>query len=286
MIIGEVRGDQNRKLHLRLAAGGEVETVVYRGDTVCLSTQVGCAVGCPFCASGSGGFFRNLSESELWHQLAIAQGDTPFRRVTLSGIGEPLHNWQVVASFLEQGPRRGLRVSVTTSGGPVARLAELLAAPHNGVTVSVHAGTEAVRSRLVPRGPSLADLFGTMLEAVPGLSRRRRKKTALAYLVLPGANDSDAEVDAFIGRAAPLGLAVHLYGLNPVPSAPFARGDRERFEEIYARLRAAGLGVRMSSTARLEAVGGCGTLVAQGAPRRAPSDTASALGRLPDEAHT
>lgn len=268
-VVSTREGLQNRKLVLRLSPtqgrpGDEVETVRYRGDTVCLSTQVGCAVGCPFCASGSRGFFRNLSEDELWAQVdAAARLDaSPIEKITLSGIGEPLHNFAVVRAFLETAQRRRLAVSVTTSGGPVARLAELLASPHNGVTVSVHAGTEAVRARAVPRGPDLAALFETLRASLPTLSRRRRKKTALAYLLLEGINDADEEIDAFIARAKPLGLAVHLYGLNPVAHAPFARGSRARFEAIYERLRAAGLVVRMSSTARLESVGGCGTLVA------------------------
>lgn len=263
-IVSAREGLQNLKIVLRLAPGDEVETVRYRGDTVCLSTQVGCAVGCPFCASGSQGFFRNLSEEELWAQVAAASpvDEPPIERITLSGIGEPLHNFAVVQRFLDTARRRRLAVSVTTSGGPVGRLAELLRSAHNGVTVSVHAGTEAVRRRMVPRGPELEALFATLAEVVPTLSRKRRKKTALAYLVLAGTNDADDEIDAFVARARPLGVAVHLYGLNPVEHAPFARGDRERFDAIYARMRAVGLVVRMSSTARLESVGGCGTLVA------------------------
>lgn len=272
-IISAREGAQNRKLVLRLSPGDEVETVRYRGDTVCLSTQVGCAVACPFCASGAQGFFRNLSEDELWAQVdAAARLEEPsIQKIALSGIGEPLHNFAVVRSFLENATRRRFAVSVTTSGGPVARLVELLQSPHNGVTVSVHAGTEAIRKRMVPRGPDLASLFSALRDTLPTLSRRRRKKTALAYLVLEGTNDGDDELDAFVARALPLNLAVHLYGLNPVEHATFARGDRARFQAIYDRLRAAGLVVRMSSTARLEAVGGCGTLVAaRPAPAAAP----------------
>jgi 23S rRNA (adenine2503-C2)-methyltransferase len=262
VIVCETTGEQNRKLVVRLARGEEVETVVYRGDTVCVSTQVGCAVGCPFCASGSAGFFRNLTVSEIWEQLRLASPDLAFDKITLSGIGEPLHNFAQIETFLLEAHHEGFGVSVTTSGGPLPRLSALLRLPHNGVTISVHAGTEATRKKLVPRGPGLDDLFGLLTAELPTLPRRRRKKTALAYLVIEGENDHDAEVEAFIERASPLGLAVHLYGNNPVPMAPYPRGDRARFESIYAQMRDAGLVVRMSSTARLESVGGCGTLVA------------------------
>jgi 23S rRNA (adenine2503-C2)-methyltransferase len=153
-------------------------------------------------------------------------------------------------------------VSLTSSGGPLARLAEWLPAPHNGLTLSVHAGSEATRARLVPRGPALAPLFALLAERLPALTRKRRKKLALAYLLLAGENDDDAELDAFIARARPLGLAVHLYAYNPVPTSSQRTADRARYEQIYQRMREAGLTVRMSSQARIEANGGCGTLVA------------------------
>jgi 23S rRNA (adenine2503-C2)-methyltransferase len=78
-----------------------------------------------------------------------------------------------------------------------------------------------------------------------------------------GENDDAAEVDAFLARARPLGLSVHLYALNPVPGSPYRAVSRERYEALYAQMKAAGLRVRMSSKARIEANGGCGTLVAR-----------------------
>ncbi len=185
------------------------------------------------------------------------------RGVTVSGVGEPLHNHHAVSTFVERCRARGLRVTLTTSGGPLPRLREWLRErPHDGLTLSVHAGTEPTRARLVPKGPDLASLFALLSEVVPSLSRARRKKTALAYLLLEGANDGDPEVDAFAARAAPLGLPIHLYAHNPVPTSDARGVDRARYEAVYARLRAAGLTVRMSSQARVEPNGGCGTLVA------------------------
>ncbi|MBL8720103.1 MAG: hypothetical protein JNL79_29220, partial [Myxococcales bacterium] len=166
-------------------------------------------------------------------------------------------------AFVAAVGRRGLRATLTTSGGPLARLRTwLVDEPHQGLTVSVHAGTEAVRARLVPKGPDLASLFATLGEVVPQLSRKRRKRTALAYLLLAGENDADAEVDAFVARARDLGLFVHLYAYNPVSSSDCRAVDRARYEAVHARLVAAGLTVRMSAQARIEANGGCGTLVA------------------------
>jgi len=214
---------------VRLRDGARVECVLYRGDTLCISTQVGCAVSCPFCASGAQGFGRSLGVAELVGQLdaVIARGHR-VERVTLSGVGEPLHNWDAALELMRVCRTRRVAPSLTTSGGPLARLSQALQAPHNGLTISVHAGTEAVRTKLLPHAPTLEKLYGLLADQLPGLTRSRRRKTALAYLVLGGENDSDSEIDAFIERTLPLCLPVHLFAYNPVAVSAYARIDRSR----------------------------------------------------------
>jgi 23S rRNA (adenine2503-C2)-methyltransferase len=257
----------NRRFRVELDDGATVEAVLYRGDSLCISSQVGCAVACPFCASGARGLARGLSDAELWGQIehVRARGLT-VKRVTVSGVGEPLHNHQHVRSFVERCRSERILPSLTTSGGPLGRLREWLAFPHNGLTISVHAGHEQTRRELVPNGPALAPLFALLRDSLPMLTRKRRKKLALAYLTIAGANDTDDEIDAFIARVLPLGLSVHLYAYNPVPTSSHRPLSRTRYEQIYERMRSAGLTVRMSSQARIEANGGCGTLVALRAP--------------------
>lgn len=256
-------GVANRRFGVRLADGARVECVLYRGDTLCVSTQVGCAVACPFCASGAAGFGRNLTLEELLGQLQAVQArGHAVQRVTLSGVGEPLHNWDSALAFIETCRAQRIAPSMTTSGGPLRRLEHALRAPHNGLTLSVHSGTESARARLVPHAPKLEPLFELLARVTPDLTQRRRRKTALAYLVMAGENDGDDEVDAFIARARPLRLPIHLYAYNPVPTSAHQRLDEARYRAIYARLRQAGLVARMSSQARIEANGGCGTLVA------------------------
>lgn len=259
----ETTSESNRRWLVRLDDGSAVEAVLYRADTLCISSQVGCAVRCPFCASGRNGLGRQLSEDELRAQvLAVESLGHRLARVTVSGVGEPLHNPDALFPFLGWAHARRTPASVTTTGGRLARLPELLRAPHNGVTVSVHAGTTATRAEMVPHGPSFEELHETLAQEVPALGSNRRKKIALAYLLVEGRNDGDAELDAFADRFGPLGLAVHLYALNPVESSGERAVSREHYEAAYARLRARGLVVRMSSKARVEANGGCGTLVA------------------------
>ncbi len=258
---------QNRRFVVRLADGATVEAVLYRDDSLCISCQVGCAVGCPFCASGAEGLSRPLRLDELLGQVdaVLARGHA-LTRVTVSGVGEPLHNGALPA-LLHELRRRRIAPSLTTSGGPLPRLRETLHLPHNGLTVSVHAGREPTRIRAVPRGPALDPLFALLREEVPRLSRSRQRKVALAYLVVAGLNDEDAEVDAFVERALPLGVFVHLYAYNPVPTSDHRPVERARYEAIYRRMTDAGLRTRMSSQARIEPNGGCGTLVALRARR-------------------
>jgi 23S rRNA (adenine2503-C2)-methyltransferase len=256
-------GTFNRRFRVELDDGAAVEAVHYRGDTLCVSSQVGCGVRCPFCASGANGLQRSLSSEELWQQVAqVRARGLQVARVTVSGVGEPLHNHRAVRDFVLRCRQERIAPSLTTSGGPLERLREWLALPHNGLTLSIHSGTEPTRAKLVPHAPTLDALFALLAEEVPKLSRSRRKKLALAYLLVASENDSDAELDAFSARARQLLLTVHLYAFNPVPTSSHRPVERARYEQIYERLRAAGLLVRMSSQARIEANGGCGTLVA------------------------
>jgi 23S rRNA (adenine2503-C2)-methyltransferase len=255
----------NRRYKVALEDGSAVEAVLYRGDTLCISSQVGCAVRCPFCASGARGLLRPLTLAELWGQVEHVRAlGHAVARVTVSGVGEPLHNHENVRGFVLRCREQHIGPSLTTSGGPLPRLAEWLGLPHNGLTISVHAGRESTRERLVPKAPDLASLFALLRTQLPTLSRARRKKVALAYLAIADQNDALDEVDAFIERAFPLGVAVHLYAYNAVPTSSFRALGRDSYERIYERMRAAGLVVRMSSQARIEANGGCGTLVALG----------------------
>jgi 23S rRNA (adenine2503-C2)-methyltransferase len=269
VIVRDERGRFNRRFAVKMADGALVEAVLYRDDTLCVSSQVGCAVRCPFCASGANGLGRSLRVEEIVAQveeveaLLRSEGQPMFRGVTLSGIGEPLHAHEATRAFLQHARKRNLRVTLTTSGGPLPRLREwLVNEPHQGITISIHAGNEETRKRMVPHGPDLESVFALLREEVPRLSRTRKKRTALAYLLVAGENDADPEIDAFVERARPLDLFVHLYAYNPVSNSPFQTVERARYEEIHARMSAAGLTVRMSAQARIEANGGCGTLVA------------------------
>ncbi len=256
--------DNHRILH-PLADGASVEAVYYGSETLCISTQVGCAIRCPFCASGAAGLVRNLSLQEMIDQVARAEAAGHcVQRITLSGIGEPLHNAEAVRSFLRWGQGRGMPVSLTTTGAPLALLEDFLHLPHNGLMLSVHAGTPGVHRRLVPRGPDFEGIWARLAATWPRLPRRRRRKLGINYLPAAGVNDSDAEIAALTRRLRPFPeVTLHLLVLNPVAGSPFTAPDPIRVAQIHAALAQSGINVRRSNRWRQRSEGGCGTLVAK-----------------------
>jgi len=255
----------NHKFAVPLADGRAVEAVWYPTGTLCLSTQVGCALRCPFCASGANGLQRNLDKDELHRQLEQARRHGhPIRRLTLSGIGEPLHNLANVAGFVDDCQRQRLPVSVTTTGAPPARLPELLALPHNGVMLSLHAGTAATHRRLLPLAPDLEALWFAFTTALSAQSRRQRRKLGVNVLLLDGVNDGPEEIAALIDRLAPWPeLTLHLLSLNPVPGSRWQSPHPASIDALHRQLGAAGLNVRRANRWRQQLEGGCGTLVAK-----------------------
>lgn len=257
-----MRMPANHKFLVPLADGLAVEAVYYGSGTLCLSSQAGCAVGCPFCASGSRGLLRNLGVAELWAQVegARALGIEP-KRLTLSGVGEPLHNFSAVCEFLAGCRNRDLPLSLTTTGSPTALFREMIPLPHNGLMLSLHAGRAATHRRLIPRGAELGDVLTVLEEALAGLSRRRRRKLGINYLLLAGINDSPAECAELLPLFQRFPeLTLHLLTCNPVPESVFISPDPVRVDELHAWLSARGVNVRRANAWRVQADGGCGTL--------------------------
>ena len=147
----------NRRYHVAL---GTVRrwSVLYRGDTLCVSSQVGCAVRCPFCASGARGLARGLTPDELWGQVdAVRARGHEVRRVTVSGVGEPLHNHEAVCAFVRRCREARIGPSLTTSGGPRrASRSGSPPLPHNGITSATQ--EEKNPFRMVPN-VRIAPLF-------------------------------------------------------------------------------------------------------------------------------
>jgi 23S rRNA (adenine2503-C2)-methyltransferase len=258
----EAMTGRNEKFAVTLDDGLAVEAVFYGSGTLCVSSQAGCAMGCPYCASGSKGLLRNLSSGEMVKQLeeAFRKGFSPLR-VTISGIGEPLHNPTAVRDFLYFCRKRGLPVSLTTTGSPLPVLEEFLSLPHNGLMVSLHSGTAATHRLLVPRGPDFYLLCQTLARCMAKTSHRRRRKLGLNYLLLEGINDSLLEQTSLaeLARSIP-GVTVHLLSCNPVPGSLFRSPPETTFDSLHRLLRRQEVCARRANRWRQQAEGGCGTL--------------------------
>jgi len=252
---------ENTVIAVELADGCVVESVYYGSGTLCLSSQVGCAMGCPFCASGANGLLRSLTGGELRQQVAAAgkRGLTP-RRLTLSGIGEPLQNPGPVKQFIENSE---LPVSLTTTGKPLAGLAEFLHLPHNGLMISLHAGTAATHCRVMPRGPDFEKLWQVLADNWPLLSGNRRRRLGINYLLLSGINDSMDELAGLYRLMQPFPeITLHLLVLNRVEGSAYTSPPRAAIDEIHGFFSERNVHVRRANRWRQQQKGGCGTLVA------------------------
>jgi 23S rRNA (adenine2503-C2)-methyltransferase len=223
--------DGTLKFLLRLADGAEVESVLIPSPdgrlTLCLSCQVGCPMGCVFCATGAMGFSRNMTCGEILSQVLLVRdflGDSAplLRNLVFMGMGEPLLNLaQVLRSLEIMNSDAGLgfsrrRITVSTCGLPRG-LSELGASGLAGLTVSLHAPTQELRAALMPRAWPLADL----LAALRFYPLKARERLTFAYLLLGGVNDSPAHARALADLVAPLRAKLNLIAYNPVPGLPY-----------------------------------------------------------------
>ncbi|MCS6957599.1 MAG: radical SAM protein [Aquificaceae bacterium] len=255
----ELSSELNHLFLFELSDKSTVEAVFYRGDTLCVSTQVGCALGCPFCLSGSKGLVRNLTAEEIVGQYTILKDRLPIKKIAIAGIGEPLMNWSNVERAFWHFKSLGLGVSFYTTGHPTSKLRELIELPHRGVTISLHSVKEDKRKRLIPSAGSLEELINTLREALNKLSARKRKSISLAYLLLEGVNDSEDEIKSFAQLVKELGVSATLLRYNRTVE-DYKDVDDSRYERFFLLLRTYGIRVTLSTRFRRDRLGGCGTL--------------------------
>ncbi len=254
--------DGTRKLRLRTRDGESIESVLIpndeRGLTQCISSQVGCALDCRFCATASLGFRRNLDTWEIVDQVQRArellareaerEGERWTPRITnivYMGMGEPLHNFNQVERSIailtdEQGdPIAGRRITVSTSGlvPAIQRFAREGLGREVGLAISLNATTDAVRDQVMPinRRWNIEEL----LAAVREVPTSRRRHVTFEYVLLRDVNDSDADARRLVALVEEFRCHVNVIPFNPHPHAPFRRPTPERAAAFMAILRAA-----------------------------------------------
>ena len=263
--------DGTIKYRMALPAGGTVETVfmVQRDRvTLCLSSQVGCALDCDFCLTAKMGFVRHLDAGEIVGQVAVVRRDRklegPFN-IVFMGMGEPLHNYDnVVASFRLLTDPGGFalsrkRVTISTSGlaPAIERLAEEPAPPR--LAVSLNATNDATRDRIMPVNRKYP--IARLLEACRRFTEKTGDLFTLEYVLLAGINDSDADVARLRGILRRTNAKLNLIPFNPVPGwLPYTSTPRERIVAIRDRLLGWDLPVSIRWSRGLEARAACGQL--------------------------
>jgi 23S rRNA (adenine2503-C2)-methyltransferase len=278
--------DGTNKLLLGLADGNVVECVLLKEAdrrTVCVSTQVGCAMGCVFCASGIGGVVRNLRPGEIVEQLVrcrnLLPADERLTHVVVMGMGEPLANLENLLAALETATSpHGLGLSarhihISTVGLPakIRRLADLGKQYH--LAVSLHAPNDDLRSRIVPTNDKTG--LAPIVEAADYFLATTGRQVTYEYVLLRDLNDRPAHAadlaELLRGRQA----HVNLIPFNDVEGLPWRRPDGRAVEDFVATLRRARVSVKVRKRKGADIDAACGQLrraaLASGAPEPPPA---------------
>ena len=258
------RIDNTVKYLYGLCDGTSVESVLMEynhGNSLCVSTQVGCKMGCKFCASTIAGWIRNLRPSEILGQIYESERDSgkPVDSIVLMGIGEPLDNFENVVKFLKILSESGFslrRVSLSTCGvvDKIYELSELKL----GVTLSVslHAATDAKRSEIMPINKRY-DLK-TLMKACDDYFKTTGRRISFEYSLIEGVNDDDVSADELIKLLGGKNCHVNLIPINEVKEREYRKSRSvERFQK---RLCAAGLNATIRRTLGADINAACGQL--------------------------
>jgi 23S rRNA (adenine2503-C2)-methyltransferase len=262
--------DGSSRLLVALRDGQTVESVLLPRGGLCVSTQVGCAVGCVFCMTGTGGLLRQLGSAEIVAQVALARTLQPVKKVVFMGMGEPAHNLDAVLEAIEllgTGGAIGHKNLVfSTVGDPrvFERLPQQRVKP--ALALSLHTSKAALRAELLPRAPRFdpADLVA----AGERYARATGYPIQYQWTLIDGVNDGDDEVDGIVELLAGKYALMNLIPYNTVDGMPWRRPSWERAAEMARALHRRGVLTKLRHSAGQDVEAGCGQLRARSAPRR------------------
>ena len=252
-----------------LSDGNAVETVVMsykHGNTVCVSSQVGCRQGCAFCASTIGGLVRNLRASEILDEVLFSELDSgkKISNIVLMGIGEPLDNFDNVMRFLElvnhpKGMNIGMRHISLSTCGLIEKFDELAARDLQlTLSVSLHAPDDDTRSRIMPanRGRGVEKL----IEACKAYYDKTGRRISFEYAMIDGVNDSPEQARLLAGHARAVSAHVNLIPLNHVEERQFQPSTPENMKRFIQILEENGANVTVRRRLGSDVDASCGQL--------------------------
>ena len=269
--------DGSSRLLVSLQDGQQVEAVLLQPDRpkrhtpalpssgVCISTQVGCAVGCVFCMTGTGGLVRQLGSAEIVAQVVLARSLRPINKVVFMGMGEPAHNLEAVLEAIELlGTGGGIghkNLVFSTVGDPRVFEALPLQRVKPALALSLHTSFADKRTELLPRAPKFdpADLVA----AGEAYARATGHPIQYQWTLIEGVNDGDDEVEGIARLLAGKHAMMNLIPYNSVPGMPWQRPSWERAAEMARTLHRRGVLTKLRQSAGQDVDGGCGQLRAR-----------------------
>lgn len=268
--------DGTVKYLYELRDGNCVEAVLMRyrhGNSLCISTQVGCRMGCKFCASTLAGRVRDLTASEMLDEVYTAQADSGERvdGVVLMGIGEPLDNFDNVMAFLENlSDARGLGLSLRhvslSTCGLVDRIYELAKRKLQlTLSVSLHAPNDTIRNLSMPINKKYH--IDRLLEACRDYFEATGRRISFEYALIAGVNDAPEHAAELAARLRGMGAHVNLIPVNPVAETGYRRGDRAAIERFQHELQRLGVNATIRRELGADISAACGQLRRQDAAR-------------------
>jgi 23S rRNA (adenine2503-C2)-methyltransferase len=270
-----------RKWLYRAPGGAAIETVLMGYDgrhTVCVSTQVGCAMGCVFCASGVAGLKRQMSDAEIVAQVLLGRRelgpDQRIRNVVFMGMGEPLHNYDAVARALvllthpDGIDLSKRRVTVSTSG--LVKQIDRLGQDFDGqvqLAISLHSVRDEDRSAIMPvnRKHGLAELT----DALRRYPLSKRQRITIEYTLIEGVNDSVRDAREMVELLRGIPVKVNLIPMNPISASDLRAPDASHVTRFQEQLTRRGLSVFIRKTRGDDVAAACGQLAFHGESRRA-----------------
>ncbi len=264
--------DGSARLLVGLADGQTVESVLLPRDGLCISSQVGCAVGCQFCMTGRSGLIRQLSSGEIVAQLALARRQRTVKKVVFMGMGEPAHNLENVLAAIQLMGTEGNLGHKNLVFSTVGDLRVFERLPQGAVkpalALSLHTTKPTLRETLLPRAPKLTP--AELVTLAEQYGRATAYPVQYQWTLLEGINDGDDEIDGIVELLKGKHGVLNMIPYNTIPDLQFKRTSWERARTMVRTLHQRGVLANLRDSAAQEVDGGCGQLRARAIAAQSP----------------
>jgi 23S rRNA (adenine2503-C2)-methyltransferase len=267
LISTHATDDGSARLLLGLVDGQTIESVLLPRGGVCVSSQVGCAVGCQFCMTGRSGLIRQVTSGEMVAQVALARTMRAVKKVVFMGMGEPAHNldnvMDAIALLGTEGNIGHKHLVFSTVGDRrvFERLAQATVKP--ALALSLHTTKPALRRTLLPRAPDISPEELVLLGE--RYARLTHHPVQYQWTLLEGVNDGEDEIDGIVALLKDKYAVLNMIPYNTIPGLPFRRPAWDKARESARTLHGRGVLTKLRDSAGQEVDGGCGQLRARSA---------------------